>query len=116
MIMKNQDKFPDKIEELYSLQPNWDNRGAKEISALSIKNLILLNMELGVWDFETWQIAPGVNGDIFLNYKHGSAGIVINENSYSWFLECEDKLFGATELIFDTITVRDTMKKIEQRK
>lgn len=73
------DKFYNKIEELYTLQANWDGYGAREVSALSIKNLILLKKKLDEWDFDLWQIAPGVNGDIFINYK-GSvpAAIIIN--------------------------------------
>lgn len=106
--------FEHKIEELYTLQSNWDNCGAKEISALSIKNLILLKKELGDWNFDLWQIAPGVNGDIYINYK-GSvpAGIVINDNTYAWFLENDFKLEGESEQPFDVKELSRKMNDIE---
>ena len=108
------DKFYNKIEELYSLRANWDGYGAREISALSIKNLILLKKELGEWDFDLWQIAPGVNGDIFINYKgHIPAGIVINENTYSWYMETEFKVDGETDQSFDAKNVSYKMNDIE---
>ena len=107
-------KFYNKIEELYILQANWDGYGAKEVSALSIKNLILLKKELGEWNFDLWQIAPGVNGDIFINYK-GSvpAGIVINENTYSWFLENNFIVEGESEQPFDAKELSCKMDDIE---
>lgn len=107
-------KFYNKIEELYTLQVNWDGYGAKEVSALSIKNLILLKKELGEWNFDLWQIAPGVNGDIFINYK-GSipAAIIINENTYSWYLETDFKVDGETEQPFDAKNVSYKMNDIE---
>ena len=108
------DKFYNKIEELYTLQANWDGYGATEVSALSIKNLILLKKELGEWNFDLWQIAPGVNGDIFINYK-GSvpAGIVINDNTYTWFLENDFKVDGETDQPFDAKNVSYKMNDIE---
>lgn len=107
-------KFYNKIEELYTLQSNWDNRGAKEISALSIKNLILLKKELGDWDFDLWQIAPGVNGDIYINYKgRVPAGIVINDNTYTWFLENDFKVEGESEQPFDVKKLSRKMNDIE---
>lgn len=108
------DKFYNKIEELYALQANWDGYGAREVSALSIKNLILLKKELGEWDFDLWQIAPGVNGDIFINYKGNvPAGIVINDNTYTWFLENEFKIEGESEQSFDVKKLSRKMNDIE---
>lgn len=113
------DKFYNKIEELYTLQPNWDNRGAMEISPLSIKNLILLKKELGDWNFNLWQIAPGVNGDIFVDYKgHIPAGIVIDENTYSWYMEpsfsMDDfKIEGEGDQPFDAKKLLMIMNDIE---
>ena len=108
------DKFYNKIEELYTLQSNWDNYGAREVSALSILNLILLKKELGEWNFDLWQIAPGVNGDIFINYKGRTpAGIVINENTYSWYLENDFKVDGETEQPFNAKNVSYKMNDIE---
>ena len=111
--------FEHKIEELYTLQSNWDGYGAREVSALSIKNLILLKKELGDWNFDLWQIAPGVNGDIFVNYKgHIHAGIVINENTYSWYMEpsfsMDDfKIEGEMDQLFDAKNVSYKMNDIE---
>lgn len=108
------DKFHDKIEELYTLQSNWDNRGAKEISALSIKNLMLLKKELGDWDFDRWQIAPGVNGDIFINHKGRiTAGFVLDGHRYSWFMEDHYTLSGGSDLWFDAETIVERMNEIE---
>lgn len=108
------DKFYNKIEELYTLQANWDGYGAKEVSALSIKNLILLKKELGEWKFNLWQIAPGVNGDIFINYKGRiSAAIIINENTYSWYIETNFEVDGETEQPFDAKNVSYKMNDIE---
>ena len=108
------DKFYNKIEELYTLQANWDGYGAREVSALSIKNLILLKKELGEWNFDLWQIAPGVNGDIFINYKGRiPAAIIINENTYSWYLENDFKVDGETEQPFDAKNVSYKMNDIE---
>ena len=113
------DKFYNKIEELCALQSNWDNYGAMEISPLSIKNLILLKKELGGWNFDLWQIAPGVTGDIFINYKgHIPAGILINENTYSWYMEpsfsMDDfKIEGESDQSFDVKKLLMKMNDIE---
>lgn len=108
------DKFYNKIEELYTLQTNWDGYSAREVSALSIKNLILLKKELGEWNFDLWQIAPGVNGEIYINYR-GSvpAGIIINNNTYTWFLENDFKVEGESEQLFDAKKLSCKMDDIE---
>lgn len=108
------DKFYNKIEELYTLPANWDGYDAREVSALSIKNLILLKKELGDWNFDLWQIAPGVNGGICINYKgRVPAGIVINDNTYTWFLENDFKVEGETDRPFDAKNVSYKMNDIE---
>ena len=113
--MTNLDKFYKKIEELSTLEFNWDNRGARTISPTSINNLIFLRREVGDWNFDTWQISPGVNGDIFINFKLNKvpAGIVLDGAKYSWYIEHDDLLDGESDQIFNAEEVAGIMKEIE---
>lgn len=95
LIMEHQDKTPwdlmdDKIKELESLDyDNWDGYDAMPVDKKSIKNLQCLFRYVGKWDFHDWQVAPGVNGDIYLNYKldYPNAGIIIRPDEFTYFIE-----------------------------
>lgn len=79
----------EKISELEALNyEGWDGYGAKPIDKKTIANLKALVRIVTNWDFDKWQIAPGVNGDIYLNYKHEtiSAGIVITPDEFTHFI------------------------------
>lgn len=108
------DKFKEKIDELGCLKLDWDGRGACPIMPESLNNLIKLKECYGDWNFDLWQISPGVNGDIYLNFKKGLAAIVIYSHLYSWFTENTNKLYGSANLMFDAETVCNLMKKIEK--
>ena len=107
-------RFWRKVRELEGLEENWDRRGAKKIVPDVISNLIAIKEMLGEWNFNLWQISPGVNGDIFLNYKglNCFAGIVLSVSSFTYFMETEDELEGQTNEVFTPERVIEIMDRI----
>lgn len=91
------DLMDEKIRELESLNyEGWDGYGAMPVDKKSIENLKAVFRIIINWDFKSWQIAPGVNGDIYLNYKldYPNAGIIIGPDTYTYFIETDSTYFG----------------------
>lgn len=90
----------DKIKELQSLDyEGWDGYNAMPVDKKSIENLKALFRIIVNWDFKLWQIAPGVNGDICLNYKldYPQAGIIIGPNTFTYFIATDSTYFGESD-------------------
>lgn len=101
------------LDKFTKLQENWDCRGGHSINSASVENVKSVIKSLPHWDTSLWQIAPGVNGDIFINYKGSNklASIVISSTTYSYFIEADD-LVGDEQLPFDEIEVNQLMQEI----
>lgn len=101
------------LDSLRKLQIGWDGRGAAPINPLSIENVMAIAGYQWNWDFELWQIAPGVNGDIFINYKGKNklAGFVIGPKTFSYFIE-DETLHGDSCIPFDGLRVSTLMNNI----
>lgn len=102
-----------KLDSFLSLRNGWDGREAKPVNPLSAENVKAIAEHQWDWNFKLWQIAPGVNGDIFINYKGRNilAGLVIGPTTFSYFIEGE-KLQGESNLPFDSIKVSTLMNTI----
>lgn len=120
LIISHQDKTPwdlmdDKIKELESLDYyNWDGYNAMPVDKKSIENLQRVFRYVGKWDFHNWQVAPGVNGDIYLNYKldYPNAGIIIRPDTFTYFIETDELNGDTTE--FDPQQLYKIMCWIQQ--
>ena len=112
-------KFADKLKELLDLEDNWDKRGSKKIGEKAIHNLRLIWFEFnGKWDFETWSIFPGVNGDIIVMHKDDDIDveIIINpDDTYTWFGNRGISLKALTYRTFYSDEVASLMKEVEQK-
>lgn len=105
-----------KVDELRCLKENWDGRGAQPISETAIINLLRL-MKLCP-KLIKWQVSPGVNGDIFMNYKGEnvlSGGIVLlPNNKYVYYAEGENEGCRGGEFKFSPKQVKKLMIDMER--
>lgn len=98
-MRRNLDELPypfnemeNKIKELKSLRKNWDKRNAMPINKQAIQNLEALFEEVVAWNFDLWQISPGVVGDICISFKeeYPICCIILFANDYVYCLETDD--------------------------
>lgn len=106
-------KIQAKLDAMRELREGWDGRGASPVNPLSIENVKAIAEHQWNWNFKLWQIAPGVNGDIFINYKGKNklAGFVIGPTTFSYFIEGET-LQGDSNVPFDGLKVSTLMNTI----
>ena len=106
-------KLQSKLDAFLDFHEGWDGRGAAPINPLSIENVKAIAEHQWDWDFKLWQIAPGVNGDIFINYKGKNklAGFVIGPTTFSYFIE-DETLQGDSNVPFDGLRVSTLMNTI----
>lgn len=106
-------KLQSKLDAFLELHKGWDGRGAAPINPLSIENVKAIAEYQWCWNFKLWQIAPGVNGDIFINYKGKNklAGFVIGPTTFSYFIE-DETLQGDSNIPFDGLRVSTLMNTI----
>lgn len=92
-LKKNElELMDDKIKELESLNyEGWDGYNAMPVDKKSIENLKALFRITNYWNFDKWQIAPGVNGNICLNYKldYPNANIIIEPDEFTYVIETD---------------------------
>ncbi len=112
-FVQSHNKLASVLRSMSSLQTGWDGRGAAPINPLSIENVKAVAEHQWSWNFKLWQIAPGVNGDIFINYKGKNklAGFVIGPTTFSYFIEGET-LQGDSNVPFDGLRVSTLMNTI----
>ena len=104
----------EKLTALSKLRKNWDGYGAGPISPNTIDNVKAVALQQWLWNFSLWQIAPGVNGDIFINFKgkKKQASIVIGPDVFSYFVEDETSLEGEENLEFNGARISLLMNQI----
>lgn len=107
-------KLHAKLDSILRLHQGWDGRGAAPVDRKAIDNVkTIANHQCDGWNFKLWQIAPGVNGDVFINYKGKNklAGIVIGPDTFSYFIE-DETLKGESDVPFDSLQVSNLMNSI----
>ena len=106
-------KLQSKLDVISTLHEGWDGRGAVPVDPQSIENVKAIAEHQWYWNFKLWQIAPGVNGEIFINFKGKNvfAGIVVNPNTFSYYIE-KDTLQGESNIPFDGLQVSNLMNAI----
>lgn len=107
-------KLQVKLDSFLRLHQGWDGRGAVPVNNQAIDNVkTVAERQLGGWNFKLWQIAPGVNGDVFINYKGKNilAGIVVGPETFSYFIE-DETLKGESDVPFDSLQVLNLMNSI----
>ena len=112
-FVQSHNKLVSVLHSMSKLQDGWDGRGAIPVDPQSIENVKAIAQHLWNWNFKLWQIAPGVNGDIFINYKGKNklAGFVIGPNTFSYFIE-DETLQGDSNIPFDGLRVSTLMNTI----
>ncbi|MBQ6279387.1 MAG: hypothetical protein IJK68_06670 [Muribaculaceae bacterium] len=102
-----------KLDSISKLCQDWDGRGAVPIDPKSIENVKAIAEHQWNWNFKLWQIAPGVNGEIFINFKSRNvlAGIVVGPDTYSYYIE-KETLQGESNVPFDGLQVSNLMNAI----
>ena len=112
-VARIQNKISSILNKLSQLAVGWDGRGAIPVDPQSIENVKAIAQHLWSWNFKLWQIAPGVNGEIFINYKGKNklAGFVIGPNTFSYFIE-DETLQGDSNIPFDGLRVSTLMNTI----
>ena len=105
-----------KVDELRRLEENWDYYGAQPISETAIINLLRL-MKLFP-KLTKWQVSPGVNGDIYMNYKGEnvlSGGIILLPNNKCiCYAEGENEICRVGEFKFSPKQVKKMMIDMER--
>lgn len=106
-------KLQSKLDVFSTLHEGWDGRGAVPVDPQSIENIKAIAEHQWYWNFKLWQIAPGVNGEIFINFrgKNVLAGIVINPNTFSYYIE-KETVKGESNIPFDGLRVSTLMNAI----
>ena len=106
-------KLWSKLGSISTLCQNWDGRCAVPVDPQSIENVKAIAEHQWYWNFKLWQIAPGVNGEIFINFKGKNvfSGIVVNPNTFSYYIE-KDTLQGESNIPFDGLQVSNLMNAI----
>jgi len=102
------------LNKISQLSDDWDGRGARPVYPQTIENVKDIATRQRLWNFSLWQIAPGVNGDIFINYKgkNVSAGIVVNTDVFSYFIENDTSLEGEENLAYNGAQISSLMDQI----
>lgn len=106
-------KLWSKLDSISTLCQDWDGRGAVPVDPQSIENVKAIAEHQWNWNFKLWQIAPGVNGEIFINFKGKNvfAGIVVSPNTFSYFIE-KETLQGESNIPFDGLQISNLMNTI----
>lgn len=97
------------------LKDNWDGYGALPIDGKSIDNVRRVVAILQVVDLKKWQIAPGVNGDIYINYKGTDklAGILVGASSFTYFIGDDNNLTGEENVPANPIVIAEIIRTIQ---
>lgn len=113
ILSQIKNKISSILNKIAELHKGWDGRGAVPVDPQSIENVKAIAEHQWNWNFKLWQIAPGVNGDIFINYKGKNklAGFVIGSTTFSYFIE-DETLQGDRNVPFDGLRVSNLMNAI----
>ncbi|SMD36639.1 hypothetical protein SAMN04488029_3002 [Reichenbachiella faecimaris] len=87
-IFKNSfDSYPNQVMELMAkvnkfsnFEENWDTYGASEISKVSINNALSFLKDNSFLSLPFYFAAPGVNGEVMIEFKEGNKGAEIYFN------------------------------------
>ena len=86
------DKLKIRLEQLSTLKQGWDGNNAQPVHPAVLSNMRAVLHQCNEKDMASWLLFPDVNGNLYLDLKSDNidAGIVLAENTFSYFTDEKD--------------------------
>ncbi len=102
----------ERLNELASLQENWDDDGALSIEPQVVSNVKDILHICPEPLLSTWVLFPDINGTLLIKFKGLHASISIGVHHYSYSYRKEDEAHRANNCPFEAGSVLNLMNSI----